>query len=74
MVLITVVLIIVLGKSYRISETLKKREMQQASNEDTLSPHLHFFKFLGAFARLRKATISFVMSFCPHETAVLQLD
>jgi hypothetical protein len=29
---------------------------------------------LGAFAKLRKATISFVMSVCPHETTRLPLD
>jgi hypothetical protein len=28
----------------------------------------HCLLFLGAFAKLRKATISFVMSVCPYET------
>jgi hypothetical protein len=30
--------------------------------------------FLGAFAKLRKATVSFVMSVCPHGTTRLSLD
>ena len=30
--------------------------------------------FLGAFAKLRKATIGFVMSVCPHGTTRLPLD
>jgi len=31
-------------------------------------------QFLGAFAKLRKATISFVMSVRPHRTTRFQLD
>jgi hypothetical protein len=30
--------------------------------------------FLGAFTKLRKATITFVKSVCPHGTTVLPLD
>ena len=33
-----------------------------------------FCYFLGSFAKLRKATISFVMSVRPHGTTLLQLD
>ena len=33
-----------------------------------------YVRFLGAFAKLRKATISFAMSVCPHGTARLSLD
>jgi len=37
-----------------------------------------FFKthhsFLGAFAELQKATVSFIMSACPYGTARLLLD
>ena len=35
---------------------------------------LLWFGFLGAFAKLRKAPISFVMSVCPHATTRLPLD
>ena len=31
-------------------------------------------QFLGAIAKLRKATISFFMSVCPHGTTRLPLD
>jgi hypothetical protein len=34
----------------------------------------YLIKFLGAFAKLRKATISFVMYVCPHGTSRLPLD
>jgi len=34
----------------------------------------HMKEFLGAFAELRKATVSFVMSVCPHGTTRLPLD
>jgi hypothetical protein len=36
-----------------------------------------YYQFLGAFAKLRKATISFVMSVCPvrrHGTTGLTMD
>jgi hypothetical protein len=35
---------------------------------------LNIPRFLSAFAKLRKATVSFVTFVCPHETARLALD
>ena len=35
---------------------------------------LQYISFLGPFAKLRKATISFVMSVCPHGTTRLPLN
>jgi hypothetical protein len=43
----------------------------------SLSPkhkHINWGPFLGAFAKLRNATISFVMSVCPQGTTRLPLD
>jgi len=35
---------------------------------------LIYFSFLGSFSEMRKATISFVMSVCPHGTTRPPLD
>ena len=35
---------------------------------------LNYITILGAFAKFRKVTISFVMYVCPHETTLLPLD
>jgi hypothetical protein len=48
-----------------------------AGKEVTCQLHCHLFTeetLLGAFAKLRKATISCVMSVCPHGTTGLPLD
>ena len=45
--------------TFRVPHTLRERML---------------ISFLGAFAKLRKQTISFVMSVCPHGTTGLPLD
>jgi hypothetical protein len=62
----------VVTSSYRVNGPMQKSRRAFCSVVCVETQFIH--SFLGAFAKLQKATVSFVMSVRPHRTVWLPLD